>query len=50
MRFATRRDDQRFRQIFLALKLRRADRNQSFWQARSYAPYPFRGGTDAWHR
>ena len=50
MRFATRRDDQRFRQIFLALKLRRIDRNKAFWQARSYAPYPYRGGRDAWHR
>ena len=50
MRFATRRDDQRFRQIFLALKLRRADRNRTFWHARSYAPYLYRGGRDAWHR
>jgi type IV secretion system protein VirB3 len=28
----------------------RADRNRSFWHARSYAPYLYRGGRDAWHR
>ena len=45
MRFVTRRDDQRFRQMFLALKLRSRDRNQAFWNSRSYAPYPYRGAT-----
>ena len=50
MRFATRRDDQRFRQIYLALKLHRSDRNRGFWHARSYAPYLYRGGRYAWYR
>lgn len=50
MRFVTRRDDQRFRQIFLALRLRLADRNSKFWHARSYSPYPFRGGRHARHQ
>jgi type IV secretion system protein VirB3 len=49
MRFVTRRDDQRFRQIFVAMKLRHHDHNQRFWQARSYAPTLYRGGRDAWH-
>jgi type IV secretion system protein VirB3 len=49
MRFVTSRDDQRFRQIFVALKLRLHDRNRGFWHARSYAPTLYRGATDAWH-
>jgi type IV secretion system protein VirB3 len=49
MRFVTRRDDQRFLQIFVAIKLRLRDRNRRFWQARSYAPTTYRGGRDAWH-
>jgi type IV secretion system protein VirB3 len=49
MRFVTSRDDQRFRQIFVALKLRLHDRNGRFWHARSYAPTLYRGATDAWH-
>lgn len=49
MRFITSRDDQRFRQIFVALKLRLNDRNRRFWQARSYAPTLYRGARDAWH-
>jgi type IV secretion system protein VirB3 len=49
MRFMTSEDDQRFRQIFVVLKLRLHDRNRSFWQARSYAPTVYRGATDAWH-
>ena len=48
MRFVTAQDDQRFRQMFLALKLRLHDRNQRFWQARSYAPTAYRGAPDAW--
>ena len=35
MRFVTKQDDQRFRQIFLAAKLRMRDRNRRFWQARA---------------
>lgn len=49
MRFVTAKDDQRFRQIFLALKLRMHDRNRRFWQARSYSPTLYRGARDAWH-
>lgn len=49
MRFVTAKDDQRFRQMFVAMKLRLHDRNDSFWQARSYAPTLYRGGRDAWN-
>lgn len=49
MRFITTKDDQRFRQIFVALKLRLHDRNRRFWGARSYSPTLYRGANDAWH-
>jgi len=49
MRFVTARDDQRFRQIFVATKLSLHDRNRSFWHARSYAPTLYRGARDVWH-
>lgn len=49
MRFVTARDDQRFRQMFVALKLRLHDRNRRFWHARSYTPTLYRGARDAWH-
>jgi type IV secretion system protein VirB3 len=49
MRFVTRRDDQRFRQMSLALKLWFTDRNRWFWCARSYAPYLYRGIRDVRH-
>jgi type IV secretion system protein VirB3 len=49
MRFVTHRDDQRFRQMFIAAKLRLHDRNRRFWHARSYAPTLYRGARDAWH-
>lgn len=49
MRLVTRRDDQRFRQLFVAARLRLHDRNRRFWQARSYSPNLTRGATDAWH-
>ena len=49
MRFVTAKDDQRFRQVFVAMKLRLHDRNHRFWCARSYAPTPYRGARDAWH-
>ena len=49
MRYVTSRDDQRFRQMFLAAKLRLRDRNRRFWRARSYAPNLYRGARDAWH-
>ena len=50
MRFVTARDDQRFRQAFVALKLRLHDRNHRLWRARSYAPTFYRGARDGWHR
>jgi len=50
MRFVTRKDDQRFRQMFVAAKLWHRDRNRRFWRARSYSPYLFRGTQDVWHR
>jgi type IV secretion system protein VirB3 len=49
MRWATHLDDQRFRQLFLSLRLRLHDRNGRFWQARSYSPTLFRGARDGWH-
>ncbi|MDP2263750.1 MAG: VirB3 family type IV secretion system protein [Hydrogenophaga sp.] len=49
MRWVTARDDQRFRQMFVALKLRLHDHNRRFWHARSYSPTLYRGARDAWH-
>jgi type IV secretion system protein VirB3 len=49
MRVVTARDDQRFRQAFLAARLRIHDRNHGLWRARSYAPLAFRGASDDWH-
>lgn len=49
MRYVTAQDDQRFRQIFVALKLRLHDRNRRLWRARSYTPTLYRGARDAWH-
>ena len=49
MRLVTAKDDQRFRQMFVAVKLRLHDRNRRFWHARSYAPTLYRGASDAWH-
>ncbi len=49
MRYVTHQDDQRFRQMFVAMKLRLHDRNHRFWHARSYAPTLYRGARDAWH-
>jgi type IV secretion system protein VirB3 len=49
MRHVTAKDDQRFRQIFVALKLRQFDHNHRLWRARSYAPSLYRGARDAWH-
>jgi type IV secretion system protein VirB3 len=49
MRWVTNQDDQRFRQMFVAMKLRLHDRNQRLWHARSYAPTLYRGARDAWH-
>ena len=50
MRFVTRQDDQRFRQLFIALKLRIHDRNRRFWRSRSYSAYLYRSTKDAWRR
>jgi type IV secretion system protein VirB3 len=49
MRWVTAQDDQRFRQVFVWLKLRQHDRNRRFWQARSYSPTLFRGARDVGH-
>lgn len=49
MRWLTSRDDQRFRQIFIAAKLRMNDHNRRFWRARSYSPTLYRGASDVWH-
>ncbi len=49
MRYVTHLDDQRFRQLFVASKLRLHDRNRRFWRARSYSPTLYRGARDAWH-
>ena len=49
MRLVTAKDDQRFSQMFVALKLRLHDRNGRVWRARSYAPTVYRGARDAWH-
>jgi type IV secretion system protein VirB3 len=49
MRFVTARDDQRFRQIFIAAKLRLHDRNRRFWHARSYSPTLLSGIRDVRH-
>ena len=49
MRFVTSKDDQRFRQIFVATKLWFNDRNCRLWHSRSYAPTLYRGARDAWH-
>lgn len=47
MRFVTRKDDQRFRQLLLLLRLRVGCRNRAFWRSRSYSPYIYRGCRDA---
>jgi len=39
IRFVTHKDDQRFRQLFLDLRLRARDRNRRFWHCRSYSSY-----------
>jgi type IV secretion system protein VirB3 len=49
MRWVTAQDDQRFRQVFVALKLRLHDHNRRLWRARSYTPTLYRGARDAWH-
>lgn len=38
MRSIARKDDQRFRQIFLWIVLRKANKSKRFWQATSYSP------------
>lgn len=49
MRHLTAKDDQRFRQMFIALKLRMGNRNGRFWHARSYSPTVYRGNRNARH-
>lgn len=50
MRYVTHKDDQRFRQMFLAIRLRLRDRNRGLWASRSYASYPYRGARHVRHR
>lgn len=50
MRITTRTDDQRLRQVFLATKLRLANKNRRLWRARSYTPTEYRGTSHAWYR
>lgn len=50
MRLLTARDDQRFRHLFLALRLRIHDRGRRLWHARSYSPFAYRGALDAWRQ
>ena len=49
MRFTTRRDDQRFRQMVIAARLGLLNKNKALWRARSYSPTRFKGINDAWH-
>jgi type IV secretion system protein VirB3 len=49
MHFVTRRDDQRFHQMFIHLKLWLHDRNARLWRARSYTPALPRGVRHDWH-
>lgn len=49
MRLVTARDDQRFLQMFVALRLRLRHRNGRLWHSRSYTPNLYRGARDAWH-
>jgi len=49
MNLVTRRDDQRFHQMFVGCKLRMHDRNRRLWRARSYAPHLYLGASDARH-
>ena len=49
MRFVTRSDDQRLRQMVVATRLWLHDRNAHLWMARSYSPHLLRGAVDAWH-
>ena len=49
MRFITAKDDQGFRQMFVAAKLRLHDRNRRFWRSRCYSPNLYRGARDGWH-
>lgn len=48
MRMVTAKDDQRHRQVFLAMKLRLYDHNRAFWRAHSYTPTLYRGVRDDW--
>jgi type IV secretion system protein VirB3 len=47
MRYVTAKDDQRLRQMFIALKLRIGDRNRKLWHARSYSPTVYCKGSHA---
>ena len=42
MRAITKKDDQRFRQIFLKIRLRMANMSKKFWGVTSYSPFRFK--------
>lgn len=42
MRGIARKDDQRFRQIFLWIMLRMRNSSKIFWRVTSYSPYRFK--------
>lgn len=42
MRGIARKDDQRFRQIFLWVVLRKANKSKKFWRVTSYSPIRFK--------
>ena len=48
MRFVASKDDQRFRQMFLAARLATFNRNRAVWRSRSYSPWALRGAKEAW--
>jgi len=50
MRLITKKDDQRLRQVMLAVKLALGCPNRHFWMCRSYSAFVYRGGRNAWRR
>lgn len=50
MRAVSKRDDQRLRQIWISIVLRRRCATTRFWRSRSYSPTCYRGTTDAFVR
>jgi len=50
IRVISKRDDQRLRQIWLSVLLRRNHPNARFWNGRSYSPVNLRGTRDEFAR